>query len=163
MDTWSERLTWSNINHESSRKAFETQVPPGRPHLCGRISITNLAERHLRLPVTAHKRVVPCHISITNLAERHLRHLCPVYHYLHFLFISITNLAERHLRLVHGGVWRKLGRRRISITNLAERHLRRRAPRFRAWCIRGSYINHESSRKAFETKACELGTRVHET
>ena len=64
-------------------------------------------------------------ISITNLAERHLRHpsiLCTTPY--HYKPISITNLAERHLRreLVFTGRPPQL---LISITNLAERHLRR--------------------------------------
>ena len=116
-----------HINHESSRKAFET----GRRlrHLLSPsiiISITNLAERHLRLPrPQRHMPSRSCPISITNLAERHLRprtqprrpqtRLWDINHEssrkafetgldlpsLRPLRspISITNLAERHLRL----------------------------------------------------------------
>ena len=39
-----------------------------------RISITNLAERHLRLGQPHRGGVHRLEISITNLAERHLRH-----------------------------------------------------------------------------------------
>ena len=38
-----------DINHESSRKAFETPSPATETCPGIRISITNLAERHLRL------------------------------------------------------------------------------------------------------------------
>ena len=63
-----------DINHESSRKAFETgwvsclDDRDGLP-----ISITNLAERHLRLLWSLEPPPRQCRISITNLAERHLR------------------------------------------------------------------------------------------
>ena len=67
--------------------------------------------------------------------------------------ISITNLAERHLRLV-GVAFLVHAFEGISITNLAERHLRPGN-----WDLTipvgSGYINHESSRKAFETR--ELG------
>ena len=54
--------TASNINHESSRKAFETnREVDARAGRRIRISITNLAERHLRLedgdPGTCYRRV----------------------------------------------------------------------------------------------------------
>ena len=42
-------------------------------------------------------------------------------------------------------------RGRISITNLAERHLRLQPPRLPLLMSPKSHINHESSRKAFET------------
>ena len=89
-----------DINHESSRKAFETR-----------------AHRH-------NYALLPL-ISITNLAERHLRQLGPNNAYGQWVHISITNLAERHLRLDEGSTG---GRREVE-----------------------GYINHESSRKAFET------------
>ena len=143
-----------------------------------RISITNLAERHLRLGLLPRLSRWFFHlISITNLAERHLR---PSYRYEGIgvtvldinhessrkafetragfpsvrppttTNISITNLAERHLR--HSYVRHSPGAstRIISITNLAERHLRPRTqPQRRPPPQR--HINHESSRKAFET------------
>ena len=119
----------ADINHESSRKAFETPRASGPPsRLSRRISITNLAERHLR---HSHGE------RIYRLGYR----------------ISITNLAERHLRLGLLAGASKSGRLEISITNLAERHLRRtrRRPQARP---QTSHINHESSRKAFETNVC---------
>ena len=94
------------INHESSRKAFETttvKVSPLRP-VNTRISITNLAERHLRPLsfVNSYFFTVAPHInhessrkafetpSVPGLLPRLSR------------WISITNLAERHLRLAEG-------------------------------------------------------------
>ena len=67
--------TWSDINHESSRKAFETdgKTITTREHVFTGISITNLAERHLRPRLELGLSVGVCGISITNLAERHLR------------------------------------------------------------------------------------------
>ena len=116
-----------DINHESSRKAFETGVACWRKQIrVVRISITNLAERHLRRPYNSRRfRIHQFGISITNLAERHLR------------------LAE-DLRVV-------IDLRVISITNLAERHLRP-SPLRPVNTLSLGYINHESSRKAFETE-----------
>ena len=142
----------------------------------GSISITNLAERHLRLVGVAFLVHAFEGISITNLAERHLRpgnwdltipvgsgyinhessrkafettcrRLCNPFN---TLPISITNLAERHLRhrrLVHPCSQSTI---RISITNLAERHLRLATTSDRHKFV-WPHINHESSRKAFET------------
>ena len=117
----------SYINHESSRKAFETPM-----NLCSwgspstyitHESIRKAFETH-RLTCPARERVFT--ISITNLAERHLR---PVVGKDDFTtpegIISITNLAERHLRLLTLPSYRYEGKGVIiSITNLAERHLR---------------------------------------
>ena len=66
----------------------------------GSISITNLAERHLRLVGVAFLVHAFEGISITNLAERHLRRLSITAREFAFMDISITNLAERHLRLI---------------------------------------------------------------
>ena len=93
-------------------------------------------------------------ISITNLAERHLR-LDTYGLWIHHLGhqISITNLAERHLR--HRiSVLCTAPQGHISITNLAERHLRHRVDVCRVSAPR-THINHESSRKAFETSIIE--------
>ena len=117
-----------------------------------RISITNLAERHLRpfFPASFSSRPEQATISITNLAERHLRlrvagDLCVAVdpHINHessrkafetgrrlrhllspSIIISITNLAERHLRLPRPQRHMPSRSCPISITNLAERHLR---------------------------------------
>ena len=142
----------SDINHESSRKAFETPSPLHLlPLRRQRISITNLAERHLRPANREVDARAGRRISITNLAERHLRHECSLGSpSTSTVSISITNLAERHLRPIltlpsygHKG--------KISITNLAERHLRQVEGSKRARRADRGNINHESSRKAFET------------
>ena len=139
------------------------------------ISITNLAERHLRLIEDYPNRFIIL-ISITNLAERHLRppRTPPRSRRAQARYInhessrkafetsgpssrlsrredriSITNLAERHLRH-RERVYRFNQHHRISITNLAERHLRR-VPRDPRVAVMAENINHESSRKAFET------------
>ena len=166
------------INHESSRKAFETSATSAITATRGSISITNLAERHLRLrPTRPLLRGREFGISITNLAERHLRlidispfrpmNLCYINHESSRKAfetgrefgllnpqgdrISITNLAERHLRLAHVRGYRlSVDRLTISITNLAERHLRPSRTRTATTGV-PAHINHESSRKAFET------------
>ena len=89
------------------------------------ISITNLAERHLRLIGTApqgHKFIFP--ISITNLAERHLRHLA---------------IAEYNPLL-------------LNINHESSRKAFETPPLWsQGWRWPPRHINHESSRKAFET------------
>ena len=69
--------------------------------------------------------------------------------------ISITNLAERHLRLPLTACEAVLTDR-ISITNLAERHLRPSPWSERLTSQLPRDINHESSRKAFETSAYRI-------
>ena len=125
----------AHINHESSRKAFETLQPDHiRLNEFTEISITNLAERHLRRVTYDIIGIPLIDISITNLAERHLRPL-PLGELCHLsvVRISITNLAERHLRLLNA-----FDKPSISCTN----------------------INHESSRKAFETRHARPGTTL---
>ena len=91
-------------------------------------------------------------ISITNLAERHLRQVALGHHEAPEVTISITNLAERHLRPLAIAL-NTLSLLKISITNLAERHLRRN--RHLPISTHELDINHESSRKAFETNPVE--------
>ena len=71
--------------------------------------------------------------------------------------ISITNLAERHLRLGECVGLRVGEIACISITNLAERHLRLAVDLRVAVDPRVADINHESSRKAFETRGVPRG------
>ena len=73
--------------------------------------------------------------------------------------ISITNLAERHLRLLLNMTLTGSPSSVISITNLAERHLRLGRELRLGQPHRGGDINHESSRKAFETRARATGAR----
>ena len=139
-----------NINHESSRKAFETHRygPPGSQiHI---ISITNLAERHLRLmSVGSRPPRTPPRISITNLAERHLR-----------LFVgtlvppdlcSDINHESSRKAFETGRVYRFC---RYPCTHI--NHESSRKAFETPWSERLTFplpqdINHESSRKAFET------------
>ena len=151
------RPRFSHINHESSRKAFETLVIEYDPHrISVLISITNLAERHLRLIGTApqgHKFIFP--ISITNLAERHLRHLAIAEY--NPLLLNINHESSRKaFETPYNFALLKTARAvLISITNLAERHLRLSMAAFQSG--HGDVnINHESSRKAFETSLSRL-------
>ena len=120
-----------HINHESSRKAFETSPlprgagPPLQP------DINHESSRK------AFETGASADASAIKSPQ-----------------ISITNLAERHLRPAPASVIisSQVG---ISITNLAERHLRHDPNRFIILII-GTDINHESSRKAFETRGWML-------
>ena len=166
------------INHESSRKAFETPHD-GRSDRNRKeeISITNLAERHLRLNFYLHLlSFLVVEISITNLAERHLR-LPPTRAVPRTWALSDINhessrkafeTASSSPRMHEGssdinhessrkafetlptGKRRCRSPRWISITNLAERHLRLDVCRVLEARTQ-PHINHESSRKAFET------------
>ena len=115
-----------DINHESSRKAFETRAgSERRPQGPSGISITNLAERHLRQDGSRRLPSLCTTISITNLAERHLRHEAPEVACGDLEVTNINHESSRKAFETEGDKVISGEKRRISITNLAERHLRR--------------------------------------
>ena len=113
------------INHESSRKAFETSGPSSRlSRREDRISITNLAERHLRHRERVYRFNQHHRISITNLAERHLRLSMAAFQSGHGDVDINHESSRKAFETVHGSYRPPPRQCRISITNLAERHLR---------------------------------------
>ena len=114
----------TDINHESSRKAFETSRERTRKRCGGDRDINHESSR--KAFETRPRRDLlqsRTHISITNLAERHLRHQLPVPTREH-VFTDINHESSRKAFETprprpHRGPWAL-----ISITNLAERHLR---------------------------------------
>ena len=96
----------SHINHESSRKAFETRSPsPAMDTWPERISITNLAERHLRLGVGSTVSIIETvdinHESSRKAFETRIEAVEAIAEYKHINHESSRKAFETHLPCGH--------------------------------------------------------------